>query len=252
MESIEMKQTSAELKRQARESLNGHWGLMIGATVLAMLILYGVMLVFYIPGAIAAALGSLIGIGICIIVMLLVSLATTVLMAGIVRMHMNLARGQEIRLGMMFSQFTNKPFRYILGGLLLAVIGIGCLAPGYICIMVGSASDQPFALIMGILLWLGGMIGYIVLAFNYALINYLFLDNPQMGVLEAYKESARMMKGNKGRMFYIFLSFIGWSVLAMLSCGIGMLWVAPYMAQTSVAFYLDIKDNGKQETIDWN
>ncbi len=236
-----MKQTSAELKRQARESLNGHWGIMIGATVLEMLILYGAILVFYIPVLITAYMGSLLGVGICAAAMLMVSLASTVMTAGIIQMHMNLARGEEVRLGMMFSQFANRPWRYILGNLLLCVIAVGCLLPGYLCMLVGIGVEQGILLGLGIVLWIGGMALYFVLAFRYALLHYLFLDDSQMGVLAAYKESARMMKGNKGRMLYISLSFIGWILLGTLSCGIGMLWVTPYMTQTSVAFYLDVR-----------
>jgi len=63
-------------------------------------------------------------------------------------------------------------------------------------------------------------------------------------------ESARLMKGNKGRIFYIILSFIGWMCLGMLSFGSGLLWVIPYMQQTLIQFYLDVKgelDGGQQE-----
>lgn len=45
------------------------------------------------------------------------------------------------------------------------------------------------------------------------------------------------MEGNLGRLFYIELSFIGLALLGLLSCGIGMLWVTPYMMQVSVNFY---------------
>lgn len=236
-----MKQTSAELKRQARESLSGHWGLVIGANVLAMLILYGAILIFYVPMFLTILAGSLVGLGVCIVGMLLVSLAAGVLMAGVVGIQMNLARRREIKLSMMFSQFANRPHRYILGTLLLAAIGLGCLTPGYICVIAGDVLGQGFLMGIGIVLWLGGLIVYMILTFRYALITYLFLDDSRIGVIAAYRESKQLMAGNKGRLLYIFLSFIGWSILGTLSCGIGMLWVMPYMTQTSVEFYLDVK-----------
>ena len=31
-------------------------------------------------------------------------------------------------------------------------------------------------------------------------------------------------------------------LLAVLSCGIGLLWLMPYMQQTMVSFYLDVQD----------
>ena len=48
------------------------------------------------------------------------------------------------------------------------------------------------------------------------------------------------MSGNKGRLFYIQLSFFGLALLAVLSCGIGLLWLMPYMLTTEVFFYLDV------------
>lgn len=70
----------------------------------------------------------------------------------------------------------------------------------------------------------------------YALALYLLLDHPQMKARESLKISRQIMKGNKGRLFYIYLSFIGLQILCMLSLGIGSLWVYPYQSQTLVIF----------------
>lgn len=233
-----MKRTSAELKRRARERLNGKWGLLIGANVLMMIIIYAVEFPFYLITFLNQTWISLITY---MAATLLISLASIVLMAGMIKMSLNLARKQEISLGMMFSQFANRPDRYILGSLLMLAIGLVCLLPGYICFLVGVFAEQIFTIFLGTLLLIAGTVGNIILVLQFGLIHMLFLDNPKMKVIAAFKESARLMRGNKGRMFYISLSFLGWTLLAMLSCGIGMLWVTPYMTQTSVMFYLDVK-----------
>lgn len=238
MESIVMRRTSAELKRRARENLKGKWGLMMGANVLMVIIIYAAEFPFYIMSVFNQNIGTMITY---MAATLLISLASVVLTAGVIKMNLNLARKQEISLGIMFSQFVNRPDRYILGGLLLLAIAMVCLLPGYICIFVGAFTKQIFIIVLSFLLLIAGLVGYIILVLQYSLVNMLFLDNPQMRVIAAFKESARVMRGNKGRMFYISLSFLGWTFLAMLSCGIGMLWVTPYMSQTSVMFYLDVK-----------
>lgn len=69
---------------------------------------------------------------------------------------------------------------------------------------------------------------------------YLLLDHPQMKARESLKISRQIMKGSKGRLFYIYLSFIGLQILCLLSLGIGSLWVYPYQSQTLVIFYLDV------------
>ena len=48
------------------------------------------------------------------------------------------------------------------------------------------------------------------------------------------------MKGHKGRLFYIGLSFIPLKLLAILSLGIGFLWVYPYQYMTQTLFFLDL------------
>ena len=50
------------------------------------------------------------------------------------------------------------------------------------------------------------------------------------------------MRGNKGRYFYMGLSFLGILLLTYGTLGIGMLWTIPYMMCTTVYFYLDIKE----------
>lgn len=243
-----MKKTSAELKRIARENMRGHWGLMIGVYVLETLIMYAAFLpcyfLFYFFDIIT---NSVVLALIFLPVMLIVALAASILAAGVMGMHVKIARGQDISLGGMFSQFVNRPWRYILGNLLLGLIAFACIIPGGICIGVGIGMEQSVAVIIGAVLYIAGFVLCIWVMFHYILTNYLFFDNPEMGVITAFKESSRLMKGNKGRMFYISLSFIGWTVLGMLSCGIGMLWVSPYMAQTNAQFYLNVKEIGKQE-----
>ena len=49
-----------------------------------------------------------------------------------------------------------------------------------------------------------------------------------------------MMKGSKGRLFYIDLTFVPLMLLCVLTCGIGLLWLMPYMQATKANFYLDL------------
>ena len=41
----------------------------------------------------------------------------------------------------------------------------------------------------------------------------------------------------KGDLFCLDLSFIGWALLAVLTAGIGNLWLVPYMTVSRAAFY---------------
>jgi hypothetical protein len=45
------------------------------------------------------------------------------------------------------------------------------------------------------------------------------------------------MYGNKWKLFCLELSFIGWFILGLLTAGIGMLWVMPYITTATAGFY---------------
>ena len=53
--------------------------------------------------------------------------------------------------------------------------------------------------------------------------------------------SKDMMYGNKWRLFVLELSFIGWEILALLCCGMGFIFLSPYMEATFAEFYADVR-----------
>lgn len=83
----------------------------------------------------------------------------------------------------------------------------------------------------------------IIAALSYSQAFFIMHDNPGMGAMEALKLSKDMMKGQKGKLFMLYLSFIGWAILCMLTLGIGYLWLAPYMYLSFANFYDDVKAN---------
>ena len=56
----------------------------------------------------------------------------------------------------------------------------------------------------------------IIASFRYSQAFYVLADNPDMSANQCLKESSRIMAGNKGRYFYLQLTFIGWYILAAI------------------------------------
>lgn len=81
----------------------------------------------------------------------------------------------------------------------------------------------------------------IVKSFSYAMTPYILEENPELSANEAIDRSRAMMKGHKFDLFWLYLSFIGWILLSILTLGIGLLWLAPYMQTATAAFYEDVK-----------
>ena len=82
----------------------------------------------------------------------------------------------------------------------------------------------------------------IIAAYSYRIAFYLMIDNPEIGVSEALKQSKEMMYGYKSKLFCLDLSFIGWGLLCILSFGIGILWLSPYMLTSQTIFYEELRN----------
>lgn len=82
----------------------------------------------------------------------------------------------------------------------------------------------------------------IVKSYSYSMSYYIMLDNPELSANEARKASMRMMNGNKWRLFCLDLSFIGWILLSMLTFGILLFWVVPYVQTAHAAFYESLRE----------
>ncbi|HHV09035.1 MAG TPA: DUF975 family protein [Clostridiales bacterium] len=80
----------------------------------------------------------------------------------------------------------------------------------------------------------------IIAVYSYAMAPYILEENPGMTATEAITCSKEMMRGNKWRLFCLQISFIGWVILCIFTCGIGFLWLSPYMAMAEVAFFYDV------------
>ncbi|MGI6004845.1 MAG: DUF975 family protein [Christensenellales bacterium] len=105
----------------------------------------------------------------------------------------------------------------------------------------GKALGLHLLIALRIFLWsllfiVPGIIAY----YRYAMAPYIMANNPDVGILEAIHISTDMMRGNKGRLFCLEFSFIGWILLAMLTCGIGFLWLVPYINAATAVFYVDL------------
>lgn len=230
-----MKRSSAELKRIARDNLNGRYGVPMGAMVVGYLICNVPLLIFSrLTGS------STMGLVIYFIASLILSALSGVFAAGRVYIGLQMGRGRQYQFADMFYTFRGGADRYILAALLQSVIYMLLNIPSYA--MLGFLyRDTSYSVLVGLLfLLLAAMVAMIFIQLLFSQVYMLLLDRQELGVLDAFRESVRVMRGNKGRLFYISLSFLGWELLGACSCGIGMLWVGPYITQTQVNFYRDL------------
>jgi uncharacterized membrane protein len=88
-----------------------------------------------------------------------------------------------------------------------------------------------FVLLWSLLLIVPGIIAI----YRYRLAIYIMLDHPEYSALQCIRESKRMMRGRKGELFVLDLSFLGWYLLGAIP--VAMVWVLPYTSITYANYY---------------
>ena len=76
----------------------------------------------------------------------------------------------------------------------------------------------------------------IVKSYSYYLAEFISREYPEKTAKECLDESRKLMDGKKMDLFLLDLSFLGWHILSVLTCGVLYVWVLPYMYQTIVVF----------------
>ncbi len=72
-------------------------------------------------------------------------------------------------------------------------------------------------------------------------VPYMLAEDPNISGMEAIRRSWENMKGHKGELFVLELSFIGWLLLTILTFGVlAIFWTGPYMALAEAGFYREM------------
>lgn len=112
-----------------------------------------------------------------------------------------------------------------------------CFKSNYVNILKTMFMMSLFVFLWSLIFVIPG----IVKAYQYRLVPYLLAENPDMDYHDALDTSRRLTDGQKGDIFVLDLSFIGWYIVSGLTCGIvGIFWFAPYIVQTNAELYAAI------------
>ena len=121
-------------------------------------------------------------------------------------------------------------------------------------------------LLYAILIFIGSIlliVPGIIMACMFSQVYFIMKDDESIGYWKALSKSKDMMKGHKMQYFLLYLSFIGWALLALLifmvitwfmltdqpiwglptllALGIFLMWLIPYMFTTFAHYYEDVK-----------
>ena len=134
---------------------------------------------------VAVALGVFLVILLWAIMALVIGGATTL---GYAKFNLNLVDAKEAKVKDLFSQYNR----------------------------LGTGFGMQFLRTLYVSLWsLLFVIPGLIANFSYYMAPFILSEHPEMKAKEAIKESKKLMKGNKWRLFCLEFSFIGWYALAL-------------------------------------
>ena len=122
---------------------------------------------------------------------------------------------------------------------------LGCLFDGYrdfVRIFLTLLLQGIYTVLWTLLLIVPG----IIKALSYAMTPFILRDRPDLKYNDAIELSMAMMEGHKADLFWLYLSFIGWALLCILTLCIGYFWLEPYVTSTMANFYEEVKAEFEQ------
>ena len=140
--------------------------------------------------------------------------------------------------GITFQTFLKMIVPVILVIVAYIILIIGTAGAVASTMFSSSSASAGFTLltVVGFILLIASMIWAITKSFYYQLAYLVAVENPDI-------KSEELMQGNRAKLFYLQLSFIGWAILSAFTFGIGILWLAPYMQFAVITFYKYVSGN---------
>lgn len=215
--------TNKEIMQQSKEALSGRWGLAIGAVVVFYIVMMGIQIIPYIGG----------------LVQLLIE---GPMMVGLAIFTLAISRKQKAEISQIFDGF--KKFGYAFASYLLVTIFVflWCIPAVIFLVPFIIFTDVPsgYQIALLVVCVFISSIPVIMAIYSYSQTYYILAAEQSIGPFDAIKKSKQIMNGNRWKFFCLGLRFIGWSLLCILTLGIGYLWLMPYMTVSYARFYDDI------------
>lgn len=230
---------SGELKSQARALMMGKHGFLVLVTFLVSMLYLAAS---WILNSAFPAAGGTMNLALGLAGSLLINIVYYLFCAGQAEIYLNLCRGRDMRLGQLTGPFSRRPEPVAVFAAVQFVIQTVSVNLGlWILPDLLNETDSARLLPMyGVLLVL--LIVSVWLELGLSMVFFLYCDNPQSSGLQLIRESFRLMRGNRRRMFWLMLSFAGVMLLGTLSAGIGLLFARPYLNTVQALFYLDLAE----------
>lgn len=232
--------TYPQLKASAKERMKPVMDRLVGTTVILLALRIAILLFssrpylnFIKPFILRYAISSLLAI--------LFNTFLGMLQIGYHYIVLKVHCEQPFSAGDIFYAFSRQTKSSFLLAAFMSVISVVPLMPYNILMnwYVNSSKIMPFA--VRFFTYIPAVILMLILKLIYAQIYFLMLDFPACPVKQLLKNSRRLMRGHKKRLLFIqFRLYLFFLIGCICTCGIGTLWINPFIYMVNAKFYLDL------------
>ena len=231
----------AELKNLAKIKLEGHYWLAISAILTVYIVDYlaTTLITGLVPGV---DIASMI---LSFLLSAVVSILLGVLNTGLAYFFLSLACGKPCISSTVFYGFFTQPEKSVKVSLVHSLLNLVCLTPFQVFSMLLIQTKDTTYLVLMLIAMVVGLLIYVPGSLLISQTYFIIVDFPNYTAKEVLRNSCKIMKPHLWKLFYLELSFLPLMLLCILTCGIGLIWLLPYMQMTYACFYLDIMNPEK-------
>ena len=161
-------------------------------------------------------MGIFIGLAITasLVSLLYTFLVGNVFRVGVAKYRLGAYRHERVRITDLFTGF--KQYGRLVGTMALYTLFVTL---GFLCFIVPG----------------------VIVALGLFEVPYLLNEDPSLSGMDAIRRSWEDMKGHKGELFGLVMSFFGWIILTMLTFGVlAIFYTGPYMALAEAGYYHEL------------
>jgi len=210
---------------------------------------------FFIQDFDIVILGIIAVIGVIVSLLAIpVAILSYVLTVNVSGFFVKVYYGQPVKYSEPYYEIRNN-FGRKLGGMLWVALwlylwSLAFMAPAMIVSIIAvvgfvasnSYGTPFFAILIPFAVILLSCIPIIIKSLSYSMTQYILASNPNVLATNAIKLSIRMTKGHKGKIFGMWMSFVGWQLLNILTFGIlGIIYVNPYMYASFAGQFVELR-----------
>lgn len=244
-----MKRSLSQIRTASREALAGNYSICFGALLFMFIADVGMTQILYLlplwsaPGVFVVLTDVLYSIPGALIL--------TMLQAGFLFLCMNIARYGRPSFNDTLLAFRYDPSKAVGLCLVIGLIDIICSLPASYALTDlmlglmpamrgGSLASLPRNLAFLVLGILFSMVLRVVFAYPFSQALMLYIDHQEYSATQCLMKSRELMRGQILRYLTLEVSFAGYLAVAVLSLGVGLVWVIPYINVSRANFYMDL------------